>query len=116
MTPARVAPLRAAAGLVAQAPGPAPRPVSRGASHAAVAARPVETPARTATSTTLAASEANAPESPAAPGIIGWVAVRAPVSVRVYANGQLLGSGALVTYRLPEGSHEYPGGQRVRLH
>jgi len=103
-TPALVTPARPGA---AAAPAPAPitpPPVARGASHVAVAARVAGSPVRTTGST--AASEADALTSPPAPGIIGWVAVRAPVSVRVYANGRLLGSGALVTYRLPEGSHE----------
>jgi hypothetical protein len=37
--------------------------------------------------------------------VIGWLQVEAPVEVKVYANGRLLGSGAGGRYRLPAGRH-----------
>src|SRR6185503_17177324 len=39
-------------------------------------------------------------------GVMGWVAVKASVDVRVYANGRFLGTSTDEAYRLPEGTHE----------
>jgi hypothetical protein len=38
--------------------------------------------------------------------VIGWVAVKATVDVRVYANGRFLGTSTDEAYKLPEGTHE----------
>ena len=46
-----------------------------------------------------------APVLPAAPQVIGWLQVDAPVEVTVYANGRLLGTGVGGRYGLPAGRH-----------
>jgi hypothetical protein len=45
-----------------------------------------------------------APAPPA--GAVGWIAVKAPVDIRVYANGRFLGTSADEAYGLAEGTHE----------
>ena len=37
--------------------------------------------------------------------MIGWLQIDAPVEVKVYANGRLLGTAAAGRYRLPVGRH-----------
>lgn len=44
------------------------------------------------------------PQADLAP-VIGWLQIEAPVEVKVYANGRLLGTGADGRYRLPAGRH-----------
>jgi hypothetical protein len=44
------------------------------------------------------------PQAELAP-VIGWLQVEAPVEVKIYANGRLLGTAAAGRYRLPAGHH-----------
>jgi hypothetical protein len=37
--------------------------------------------------------------------VIGWLQVDAPVEVKIYANGRLLGTASAGRYRLPAGRH-----------
>ncbi len=61
------------------------------------------------TASILAAAKSSGPSSvrpqaELAP-VIGWLQVEAPVEVKIYANGRLLGTAAAGRYRLPAGRH-----------
>jgi len=52
-----------------------------------------------------AAEPANLRPRAAISPVIGWLQVDAPLPVKVYANGRLLGTGTSTRFRLPVGRH-----------
>lgn len=53
----------------------------------------------------VAALPPRAIDGPAAPSVIGWLVVDSSASVRVYANGRLLGTTTRGKFGLPAGQH-----------
>jgi hypothetical protein len=88
----------------ASVPGPrrqAPQPTPPTRTNQAPAVTETPSPAVAGTS-----GRASAPVTPPEPLPPGWLAIDAPVEVRVYADGQLLGSAARGRFPLAAGPHE----------